>query len=364
VPDLVELGLKKPAGKPDRTVAIGLTILVDRLLEVIGRVPPEATHDETTKFQTQIAQLRTRFQEVVDSHALGTIAESCLKTCDDYLRRARQYQVERVGELTELVTILREAAAALVGDSAHFHAELLQSTENLTTLAAVDDIREIKERLAAEVTLLRSSVARKQQRDSEAYAALSDRVDVLQTRLDQAEQEAGVDQLTRIPNRRSFDRTLVQMAGAARRQNLPLTVAMIDVDNFKAINDQHGHQVGDRVLVCVAQLLAGAVRRNDFVARYGGEEFVALLRDAPVKSVEGRLNALLTEIANTKFDYAADGETRSLRFTVSCGAAELNAHDTNEEFLRRADEALYEAKRKGKNRFIGKKRSILGNLLR
>ncbi len=124
-------------------------------------------------------------------------------------------------------------------------------------------------------------------------------------------------------------------------------LAIADIDDFKKINDTHGHPVGDRVLMGAAQMLAASVRPDDFVARYGGEEFAVLLSGMKVASAELRMTHLLKTIAAYRFEYE-NGCT--LQFTLSCGMAEFNAGDTVESLITRADEALYEAKRKGKNR--------------
>src|SRR5262249_15618334 len=152
--------------------------------------------------------------------------------------------------------------------------------------------------------------------------------------------------LTRIANRGSFDRTLRRMVSSARRSSTPLSLAMIDIDNFKNINDTHGHPVGDRVLLCAAMSLRKEIRQTDLIARYGGEEFAILLYGAKAAQAEARLTQLLAQIADNSYDYEADGNKGTVRFTVSCGVTELAPGDDDAELVKRADEALYEAKHK------------------
>jgi diguanylate cyclase len=140
-------------------------------------------------------------------------------------------------------------------------------------------------------------------------------------------------------------------------------MAMLDVDNFKVINDTHGHPIGDRVLLCTAQWLAKGLRQSDFVARYGGEEFAVLLGNATAGQVEERLRQVLADIAASSYEYELLGKKERVRFTLSCGLTDLLPTDTEEELIQRADEALYEAKRKGKNRVVSRKRSTLKSLL-
>ena len=126
-----------------------------------------------------------------------------------------------------------------------------------------------------------------------------------------------------------------------------LTLAMLDIDSFKRINDTHGHPTGDRVLLCAAMRLGKSLRQSDFIARYGGEEFAVLLNDATVDEVQPRPTQVVAEIGSRSFEYDAESGTRSLRFTLSCGATELATGDSDEDLLKRADDALYEAKRQG-----------------
>ena len=137
---------------------------------------------------------------------------------------------------------------------------------------------------------------------------------------------------------------------------------MLDVDSFKAINDTHGHPIGDRVLLCAAMWLSKSLRQSDFIARYGGEEFAVILSDTTAVEVERRLTEILNDIAMRSFEYDAGAETRVVKFSLSCGAAELVPGDSDEELLKRADDALYEAKRSGRGGVVIKKRSLLAGL--
>ena len=184
----------------------------------------------------------------------------------------------------------------------------------------------------------------------------------MQAHLFEAEEQASLDLFTKIANRGTFDRSLVKMVKVARSSKAPLSLAMIDIDHFKKINDTHGHPIGDRVLLCAAQWITGAVRQTDLVARYGGEEFAVILAGADLGAAEQRFRTVLQQIAQREFEYDVDGATRSIRFTVSCGVSQLADADKEQDLIQRADQALYDAKRQGRNRVISKKRSRLGAL--
>jgi len=139
-------------------------------------------------------------------------------------------------------------------------------------------------------------------------------------------------------------------------------LALIDIDDFKKINDQHGHPVGDRVILALARRLNENVRRSDLVARFGGDEFAALLAGMPLSVAEKRLSELVRQIEGALFEYEQGGEKKQLRFTVTCGVTEYVQGETAAELIKRADDALYEGKRTGKNRVVAKKRSIIGSI--
>ena len=161
-----------------------------------------------------------------------------------------------------------------------------------------------------------------------------------------------MDGLTKIANRASFDKALHRWIGAHNSAKKPFILAILDLDNFKAINDRHGHQVGDRVLHCAAQWFKKCVRANDFLARFGGEEFAILLSDATLELALSKFNSLLESIAMASYKYNVAGEMANVSFTVSCGIAEFVPEESAENLVRRADAAMYEAKRNGKNRVV------------
>lgn len=172
------------------------------------------------------------------------------------------------------------------------------------------------------------------------------------TRLCHLEHENATDPLMGIYNRRHMDRCLQQEAAKAQRYNLDLSVMLIDIDHFKKINDNYGHQVGDRVLQALAQLIKGSVRDFDMVFRYGGEELLVLL---PYTNVNGAmiLSERLCEwvAARCLVKQDVDGCNEDLRVTVSIGVSSFcPAHEDIGRTVARADAALYRAKNNGRNR--------------
>jgi two-component system, cell cycle response regulator len=161
---------------------------------------------------------------------------------------------------------------------------------------------------------------------------------------------AVTDELTGLYNRRYFDRHLKLMLDKAREQDRDMAVMLIDMDYFKAVNDTHGHDAGDAVLKEFAQRLRRNIRGVDLACRFGGEEFVVLMPDTDFQQAQSVAERVRLAVAERGFEA---GIVRDLAVTVSVGLALYESRDdTPEVMLKRADVALYRAKREGRNRVV------------
>lgn len=164
---------------------------------------------------------------------------------------------------------------------------------------------------------------------------------------------AARDRLTGLFNRGHFDRTLSRAMETAARGGQPLSLAILDIDHFKLINDEHGHALGDRTLITLAHRLAREMRRTDMVARYGGEEFVILLPGTPRDAALARMEGLRREVAETPIDLG-NGQTLKLNFSAGVAGSPDDAEATTPEaLLGCADARLLSAKRTGRGRCVG-----------
>ncbi len=161
---------------------------------------------------------------------------------------------------------------------------------------------------------------------------------------------ARTDYLTGLPNRRHLIERMEEEVARVARGGPPFCVLMADLDDFKRINDQHGHEIGDAVLCEVARRLREAVRRQDLIARWGGEEFLLLLPDTTEAGALALANALRERIASEPVAFAEDAEPLSLSLTI--GFSACRAGVPLDDCIRAADAALYEGKRAGKNRVV------------
>lgn len=179
-------------------------------------------------------------------------------------------------------------------------------------------------------------------------AASEVRIGTLQTRLDEARRLANQDHLTGLPNRRAFDDMFERELREAKLAGETLCVAFCDIDNFKRINDTHGHPAGDRVIRHVAETLGRIADSRCHVARHGGEEFAVLLRGSSLDDAWARLDAAREEIARKRLVNRIN-DTPFGRITFSGGIADALAYRNRSEALKAADSALYAAKASGRN---------------
>lgn len=165
---------------------------------------------------------------------------------------------------------------------------------------------------------------------------------------------ATLDALTGLNNRRQFEIRLKQETANSKRNNISLCAMMLDVDYFKKINDTYGHYAGDCVLKSVSGIIQKEIREYDIACRYGGEEFFIILPQTGIKEASLVAQRLRKTIEDAKIDIKDAGveEVSYLKVTVSIGVCQYDCDMSSEEFLQRADKALYEAKTTGRNRVI------------
>jgi len=165
----------------------------------------------------------------------------------------------------------------------------------------------------------------------------------------QANELANIDVLTFIPNRRKIIVELQEEVIRSDRYGTPLSISILDIDHFKRVNDTYGHTTGDEALRRVATRLREHIRHPDTIGRYGGEEFLIVLPNSEAKAASEQASRLCKEIRNTHIEV----NNHVLSVTISVGIAQFRVGQENwEGFLHRADEALYEAKNNGRDRWV------------
>ena len=158
---------------------------------------------------------------------------------------------------------------------------------------------------------------------------------------------AQTDALCKTYNRQYSLQLLEDLFKASKENNTKISLLMMDIDDFKEINDKYGHLTGDKVLSQIGQLVKGEIRNNDIIGRYGGDEFIIGLSDASPQSAQDIADRISKAIASYKIPLS---NSKTLNFTVSIGGTTLKDEPTLDQFINNADKKLYQAKRNGKNR--------------
>ena len=230
--------------------------------------------------------------------------------------------------------------------------------DNITqALAEHQEIDHLKNAVETQVQSIQGALDRFNQATEQD--SLSDQLSSLIERVKQMEQQdadirqqleqqkvcAITDPLTGLPNREAYSEKVHEEMLRWQRYERPLTLAVLDIDFFKKINDSYGHQTGDKVLKVVSQSVVKRLREVDFMARFGGEEFVLLLPETSVEDALGMLNRTRERLAKTPMRY----KEQKINVTVSIGIAGFGDGDNGETVFARADKALYDAKEGGRN---------------
>jgi diguanylate cyclase len=254
-----------------------------------------------------------------------------------------------------VIEMLSKAMASFDAESREHNRGILEQSRRLEEATRLDDIQSLKRALLRETDRLRQAVREKESRDTAQIEKLSLQVSALNREVQSVRSASERDRLTGIFNRRAFDRHLDDLITRNAAQAEPFALLMIDIDDFKRINDAYGHLAGDRVLVTLANKCLQAVRSQDLLARYGGEEFAILLPGASLKNAINKSRQICQSIAATRYVLEGMPPWEALTLTVSIGVSAWCQGDTAAALVGRADQALRAAKDAGKNRAVSEK---------
>ncbi len=228
-------------------------------------------------------------------------------------------------------------------DSVGRYADTIEQADSLESLAGV--VREMVEESRTVQALVQQTQTRLHDEHARA-SELNQRVDALESEIKRLSEEVSTDQLTQVANRRGMLQAFDAQRSRLERGAGPLSIGLLDIDNFKRLNDELGHAAGDVALRSLAAVVSKTLRPSDVVARFGGEEFVVLLPDTPVDEGQQILTRLQRSLSGGLFMH----EDKTVFVTFSAGVTLYRSEEALEAALERADQALYEAKRTGKNR--------------
>ncbi len=320
-----------------------LTELVHSLTDSLADL---AEDDSWVQGQTQA--MRHQLQEGLHNRGVRHMQQLLSDT------RARQLELKREREaarlaLKQLIHQMLQQIAVLGNTTDRFQSKLGVYAETIGAAASLESLTGIVREMVEESRTVQSVVAETQTRLQDEHtraSELTERVRHLEDEIRKLSDEVSTDPLTQIANRRGLMRAFEAEQARVDRNNAPLAVGLLDVDNFKKLNDQLGHQTGDEALKFLARRVSECLRPVDVVARYGGEEFVVLLPETPIEEAQQVLTRLQRTLSAEFFTH----DDRKVFITFSAGVTPYRQGEAIEATLDRADVALYEAKRTGKNR--------------
>jgi len=272
-----------------------------------------------------------------------------------FIEHQHLYIEDREKELRGIIDILTKAMANLDVENRDFYQRLHDQSEKMEQITRLDDIKRIKSALAHEVSQMHDMVDIKKDQDHRQVHQLASQVECLRQELEKTRAKSMTDGLTGVYNRQAFDETIADAIDRSRVMNSTFSLLMLDLDDFKKINDTYGHLVGDQVLMAFSQKCRSAVRGDDYIARYGGEEFAIILPGASLKNALKKARSICNAISASRYATCDSENNDYLSVTVSIGVTESKKTDTPEKIIERADKALYKAKTSGKNRAVARK---------
>jgi len=303
------------------------SILIDRAAGLVNDMRQQIEREKTdlTRFLAQVTQALADIDEhtqhqIVDAEHQRAAREQLNRSVEDQVGSISE-DLSNAPDLDTLKSTLNERIERIRSHLSEFH----QSEED---------------RLA--------KVEQDNQRLRERVISLEKHTRLLQTRLKSSEEKMLRDNLTGIPNRLAFNERIKIEIARSKREEHPLTLAIWDIDHFKRINDEYGHQAGDKALIIVSKTLMKLIREIDMVARFGGEEFVMLLPETDAEGAKVVAERIRNKLARTVFRY----QEQKLSITISCGLAQFKPGESIESVFSRADKALYQAKEQGRNQCV------------
>lgn len=284
-----------------------------------------------------------------------------LRRLDDVERRMKDVIVKQsslkksLNEAKDRLKLMLATFVDRLGDfsetTSGYHDKIEKYAERISKAGDIADLSDVLDEVMRETRVVQINAARSRDELTDLRGRVTDaetEVARLQDELAHASELVRHDALTGALNRKGMDEALESEVGRLQRQGGSLSLALLDIDNFKKLNDSLGHAVGDAALVHLSKVAREAIRPQDTLARYGGEEFVVLLPNTPVDDAVSAMVRVQRELTRRFFLHNND----KVLITFSCGVAQLSDDETPHDALKRADEAMYLAKRSGKNRVI------------
>jgi diguanylate cyclase len=264
------------------------------------------------------------------------------------IKESRDSTRESVERMLQAFIVNLDTVAGATGQ---YHARIGDYSRQLASVDTAEQLQPILAGVQQETAAVEAHARAAREQVGAARAELQEaqgRIQALEAKLEQMSELAREDQLTSSLNRRGMLEALGREMNRSRRYAIPLCVALLDIDNFKQLNDSLGHQAGDQALVHLVAVIKSTLRQMDVIARFGGEEFLLLLPNATLEHAMQAVTRIQRELTRSIFMH----EHQRVLVTFSAGAALVSDSESQDKLIQRVDAALYRAKREGKNRVV------------
>lgn len=330
------ISIKKYLEPDTRATTTALLQAYRSTLESAGREALHVCPAVGTQVQHQLLLLMDTLQANSSTDAIADTGRQVDLELREWGLRAAGYYADRATEVKEIMLVVARSAEAVGAKDQRYCGRLNEFTSRLESLARLDDLTEIRDSIMRDAHELRLTAEHMQQESIESISGLRKELTAYQERAEEAERQASLDQLTGVFNRRGIEAEL----DARILKGHTFCVLVLDMDDFKKINDTYGHLAGDEVLIQFADEIKSRFRDTDCVGRWGGDEFIILLNGG-IQAARGYADRLKEWVFGEYSVRSENGVKKKVLVQAAIGVAQWETGETAKELLLRADGEMY-----------------------
>ncbi len=326
-------------GQEARSRGEALLSAYGKMLLALKRAAAVMAGDDSKLFQEHLDVIHSQLTPDTPPQTLELNGAAVEKELDGFAHQRAYERDQKEWEYKQIIHIVAEAGSIISQNGSSQSLELAQLATKIDSVSRLENISEVRKQLSDRVMEIKTLAQRVQEEGSTRAHTLESKIRKVEERLQIAEKLAETDPLTGLGNRRMAETAM----HAAIASGVPFSLILCDLDDFKTVNDRHGHQQGDQLLRSVARDIKKAVRETDVVCRWGGDEFVVFLKNTTLAGAESRAAAIQEKAFGEFMLNVGSGQIR-VKVSASVGAAEYKPGEGAFEFFERADQLMYEKK--------------------